>query len=125
MELSQKVKTTVTWVGQVLMGLIFILAGIGKLTGGVPVETRFMEWGYPGDFRFVVGTVEFLCGIALFIPRTARYAAFILIGVMIGAFFTHVINAEYGRLIINVAYASVLFGVSYSRGRISSAIPIE
>jgi len=99
------------------LGLLFLLVGIAKLIGGLPVDALFESWGYPGAFRFVVGAVEMLGGVGLMIPMVTHRAAFVLIGVMTGAFFTHLFNAEFGRLPINVAFALVLFGVARSRRR--------
>ena len=108
-------RTGLMWTGQILMGVLFILVGFSKITGGIVIAEQFESWGYPADFRFVVGAVEFLCGIGLLIPRTARYAAYGLIGVMTGAFLTHVLNAEYPRLMINTGIAGALFLIAHAR----------
>lgn len=69
---------------------------------GPPYSVKFVEWGYPSWFRFVIGTVEFLCAILLVIPRRDyRFlGAAILVVVLTGATLTHIINR-------NVLYESV------------------
>ena len=101
------------WSGQILFGTVFTMVGLSKITGGPEISTMFENWGYPASFRYVVGTAEFIFGLGLFLPKTAKYAALGLIGVMTGAFFTHLFNAEYTRLITNIAFASILAGVAY------------
>ena len=103
------------WIGQILLGLVFTMVGLAKLTGGPEISSMFENWGYPANFRYVVGAFEFLFGLGLFIPKTAKYAAMGLIGVMTGAFFTHLFNAEFERLLINIGFASILGGIAYAR----------
>ena len=91
------------------MGGIFLMVGLSKLSGGPAIDSMFEKWGYPADFRYVVGVFEAVGGIGLFIPATKRYAAILLILVMTGAMLTHAVNAEYMRIITNVAFGSILF----------------
>jgi uncharacterized membrane protein YphA (DoxX/SURF4 family) len=118
MHIPRKVRTGLMWTGQILLGVLFMLVGFTKITAGAMIDVQFEGWGYPANFKYVVGATEFLCGIGLMIPRTARYAAYGLIGVMTGAFFTHVVNEEYARLLINAGIAGVL--VLIVRGRLQS-----
>jgi len=58
---------------------------------------KFVEWGYPAWFRFVVGALEGVCAVLLVIPRTrAKFVgAAVLILVLTGATTTHIIaNGE-------------------------------
>ncbi len=91
------------------MGSIFLLVGQAKLAGGPAIDTMFEAWGYPAEFRYVVGVLEAVGGIGLFIPATKRYASVLLMIVMTGAMLTHAVNAEYARIMINVVFGVLLF----------------
>ena len=83
-------KTTAIWLVSIVSALMMILAGSGKITGGVWTEI-FDGWGYPGWFRVLVGVAQVGGGLLLFIPRVAAYGAAILLIVMLGALGTEII----------------------------------
>ena len=101
MHLSQKMKTALTWTGQILLGVLFLMSGLGNMLGGSQVAARFEQWGYPGEFRYAVAAIELLGAI----------------GLMIGAFGTHLFNSQYSRLVINVAIGLILIGIVVARRR--------
>ncbi|WP_412538394.1 DoxX family protein [Longispora sp. K20-0274] len=78
--------------------------GLGALTKYWPGPTvfgpayaeKFVGWGYPAWFRFVVGGLEFAAAVALVIPRRrSRFAAAAgLVLVLVGAVTTHIINHD-------------------------------
>ncbi|NGN62313.1 DoxX family protein [Streptomyces sp. A7024] len=79
----------------------FLLGAITKYwpgTGpfGQDYAIKFTQWGYPPDFRFVVGTLELLCAVLLLAPRKpARFlGATGLVLVLTGAVTTHIIAAD-------------------------------
>ena len=98
-----KAKLIGLWVIQILIAAMFIMQGLMKLTDGGGWATRFMEWGYPDGFVFVIGAVELIAGIGLLIPTTAVIGAIIIIIVMTGAAVTHLINSEV-QVITNVVF---------------------
>ena len=60
---------------------------------GPAYSVKFVEWGYPAWFRFVVGTLEGVCAVLLVIPRK-RFkfiGAAVLILVLTGATTTHIV----------------------------------
>jgi len=73
---------------------LFGMAGLGKVTGGAEVVEMFRNWGFPDGAHLVIGVIELAGAIGLVIPRTIGYAALGLIGVMIGAAMTHLLNGE-------------------------------
>jgi uncharacterized membrane protein YphA (DoxX/SURF4 family) len=61
---------------------------------GPAYSLKFVGWGYPSWFRFVVGLGELIGGILLIIPRY-RFVGCLLLGVILqGAIVTHVVNAN-------------------------------
>lgn len=64
----------------------------GETFFGPPYSVKFVDWGYPSWFRFVVGAGELVGGIMLLLPRY-RFAGCLLLGVILeGAIVTHVVN---------------------------------
>lgn len=61
---------------------------------GPPYSEKFVDWGYPPWFRFVVGGIELVCAVFLLIPR--RRFRFIgatgLVFLLTGAVTTHLID---------------------------------
>jgi uncharacterized membrane protein YphA (DoxX/SURF4 family) len=66
----------------------------GETFFGPPYAVKFVEWGYPSWFRFVVGTGELAGGIMLLLPRYRFVGCLLLIVILEGAIVTHVVNAN-------------------------------
>jgi uncharacterized membrane protein YphA (DoxX/SURF4 family) len=87
--MSASVRNVIAWVLQVLLGLVFILSGVNKLTNLSVSTTIFESMGLPSLLAYVVGGAELLGGVGLLIPRLARWAALGLLPIMVGAVFLH------------------------------------
>jgi putative oxidoreductase len=84
------VRPVVLWVATILFGLMFLFAGTMKfLLPDIP--EKFAAFGYPPGFHYVVGALEILGGLLLFVPRAAFYGAVVLAVIMAGAVYTHVV----------------------------------
>ena len=79
-----------------LLGLAFIASGGMKLAG--TDAEGFARFGYPGWFFYVVGMMETLGGLLVFVPATRRYGAALISCVMTGAMVTHLKMGETGDL---------------------------
>ncbi len=110
-----KARNIVTWVLQVLLGLEFILAGQAKFTRSDVWAREFNQWGFPDNFYLVIGALELIGAILIFIPRFASKAALGLGVIMIGAAITHAIHGESSRIIVTVIIAGVCGLVFYLR----------
>jgi hypothetical protein len=95
------------WSQRLVTGFYWFLAAeflVGAITKYWPGPTfygpaysiKFAEWGYPSDFRFVVGTLELICAVMLVIPRRRfRFiGATTLVLVLTGAVTTHIVNHD-------------------------------
>ena len=72
--------------GRILLGHIFLLAGINKLGEGYAGTAGYMDsMGVPGGLLPVVIAVEILGGLMVILGFKARYAAFALAGFSIVA----------------------------------------
>ncbi|MGM0506870.1 MAG: DoxX family protein [Bacteroidota bacterium] len=74
-------------VGRLVVGLVFLLAGWGKLNGIEGVQGFFGDVGIPmaGVMAWVVALVEFVGGIMVLVGYKIRIAAALLALVMVGA----------------------------------------
>ena len=89
------------WMCATFLAVAFVFAGISKLEGSSAVRwtERFVNWGYPGNARYVVGVLEILGGLGVLVPKWRRAAAALLVALMIGAMGTHAVHAEFSRLV--------------------------
>ena len=93
MKIWQRTRIVVGWVLQILMAVAFVAIGIGKFRSAFWVRS-FAHWGYPDEFRVVIGLVEAAGGVMLLVPRLTSYAALALGAVMVGASVTHAVWGE-------------------------------
>ena len=78
---------------QVVLGLVFVAIGAGKVAGAATFALGFARFGYPRWFLTVTGLVEVLGGIGLLVgmvrPELGVVAAALLIATLLGAALTH------------------------------------
>jgi putative oxidoreductase len=97
------IKTIALWALQLLLGSMFVLAGVLKFQD--PGWARsFARWGYPDGFYLVIGALEAAGGLALLVPRFVTYGAILLVTIMGGAALTHLVHGEFRRLSAPVVY---------------------
>lgn len=84
----------VAWILQGLLALMFLMAGIGKVTGSKMHVDGFNHWRLPQWFRVVTGIIELAAAVLLIIGFwQTDYAIFgsLLLGVTaIGGTLTHI-----------------------------------
>jgi putative oxidoreductase len=112
---QSKGKTVFAWLIQVVLALLFVLAALGKLRSDPNWIARFNAYGYSAGFCLLIGALEAAGGIGLLIPPLAGYAALGLIGIMIGASYTHVTHHEAAQLVRPIAFIVLLAVVVYMR----------
>jgi putative oxidoreductase len=78
------------WLTQVVLALMFLMAGGSKLAGVPAMVGLFDAIGVGQWFRYVTGIVEVISGIALLVPSAAIFGALLLIPTMLGAIVTNV-----------------------------------
>lgn len=115
-------KRIVVWILIVLLAAAFALAGGRKLSPSSGWTPMFAAWGYPAWFRVGIGATEIACALALFIPRSRRWACAVLLIVMAGAAATHLTHSEPRRVVLNVAL-SALIGLLMRLGRKATTSP--
>lgn len=86
-----KVKTVISWLPLVILGLPLIGAGAAKLAGVAELHASFNQMGLPTWFGYFIGLAELAAGIAMFVPRWTALAAMGIIPIMLGAAYYHVV----------------------------------
>jgi putative oxidoreductase len=77
------------WTLQVLMALVFVGAGSGKLLGSPDMIALFDAVGIGRWFRYVTGSLEVLGALLLIVPGKTAFGAVLLACVMAGAVVAH------------------------------------
>jgi len=103
----------VTGAFQIMLGLIFLVAGAGKFLAAAWWSGNFSKWGYPDNFYQVIGIAEMLGAIAIFIPRWSRGAAIFLAVIMVSAVITHLSHTEIAESLRPAIYLFLLSGLIY------------
>jgi putative oxidoreductase len=106
--MARKAATIALWTLSVLLALLFLASGLGKLANGetaagLRFDEQFEAWGLPAWARFPVGLAEVAGAIGLVFPRVRPYAAAGLGLLMLGAVATHLRIGEYELAILPLA----------------------
>jgi putative oxidoreductase len=107
------------WAGAIFLAVVFFYTGISKLGGASAIgwAARFGRWGYPVGVSYLVGVIEILGGMGVLIPRWRRAASLTLVAVMVAASVTHLVNAEFPRVIPPVVLGGLAFLIYRSGSR--------
>jgi uncharacterized membrane protein YphA (DoxX/SURF4 family) len=107
------------WAGAIFLAIAFVSVGVSKLEGASAMRwaERFGHWGYPANAQYVVGVFEILGGLGVLIPRWRRAASMTLGALMTGALCTHVVNAEFPRVVPPLVLGGLAFLLYWSPAR--------
>src|SRR5947207_12686764 len=114
----------VLWIVQILLALVFAMAGIMKVTRPFEKLAENMKWAKDVGPRGVrlIGVLEILGAIGLILPAVTGIlpwltpvAAACLALTMIGAMITHGRRGEYSQIGINVVLLLLTLFVAYGR----------
>ena len=104
------------WVFQVLLGALFVFAGVTKLMASQEAVDQFAKIGLGDWFLYFTGAVELAGGVGLLIPRLCGLAALGLVGVMIGAVLaTVLVLGPPAMAVVPAAFGAVLAWVAWGR----------
>ena len=103
----------ILWVLQLAAAAMFIFAAIPKLMGIPQVVAMFNAIGFGQWFRYLTGAMELGGAILLLIPRLSGVGALLLVTVMIGAVFTHLLiigGSPVGAIVMLIVTALIAWG---------------
>ncbi|RXS94582.1 DoxX family membrane protein [Silvibacterium dinghuense] len=75
---NSKVRAVITWVLRCVIGLIFLLVGVEKLTGTMGTIPFFDAIGWGQWLRYVSGAVDTAGALLVFFPRFTSLGAFMI-----------------------------------------------
>jgi hypothetical protein len=113
------------WVLHVLAAACFLLAAAGKLTGAEPSASTFEALGWGDWFRNLVGVLEIVGVVALFVPLLTGLAALAFAVLMAGAVATEAFVTGGGvvlPLILFVVSAVIAWGRRDSIARLRALV---
>ena len=115
-------KIYATTAARVLMGVLFLLAGVGKLSDVAGFTGYMTSAGVPGILAWPVILLEILGGLALIVGFKARFAALMLAGfTLLAAMLYHFVPADQMRMTMflkNLAVAGgLLLVTAHGAGR--------
>ena len=113
-----KARSIIAWILFVAVGLLYVLAGVGKFSESGP--GMFAEWGLPTWLAPIIGVLEIAGGLGLMVPRITRWAVYGLSVIMIGAFLTHIANAEFTSVIRPLIFSGAFWLAFYLRPKIET-----
>jgi putative oxidoreductase len=108
-------KTAGVWTLTVILAVLFLLAGGGKLAGVPKQVDSFAHWGYASWFLYVIGAIEAASAIGLLVPRIAVFSVLLLGVTMLGAALTHLVHHEMMAVPVPLVILGLLVVVGYVR----------
>ncbi|GAB3019031.1 DoxX family protein [uncultured Cyclobacterium sp.] len=118
------------WIAQVLLAVMFILAGLMKATQPIEALTESLPWVSSTSLGLVrfIGISELLGGIGLILPALLRIKPFLTIWAAIGlavvmvlAAIFHASRGEYSGIGVNLVFMAIALFVAWGR---SKKVPI-
>jgi putative oxidoreductase len=80
----------VLWLITLFLAWVFLRQGFSKFDDTSGWARAFRVWHYPDWFRILIGVVEMLAVVILFIRRYAWIGALMIVVVMLGGMATHI-----------------------------------
>jgi putative oxidoreductase len=110
-----RLRNATVWAGAIFLAGVFVAVGLSKFRGASGWPERFGRWGYSASLAYVVGVLEILGGLGVLIPWWRRAASLTLGVVMTGALCTHLVHAEFPRVIPPLVLGGIAFLMYWSR----------
>jgi uncharacterized membrane protein YphA (DoxX/SURF4 family) len=118
--MKNSIKNKILFVLALIFGLFFINAGLDKFFHYMPMPTdltekmlkafnAFMEIGW---LMPLIGFAELIGGLLIIIPRTRALGALIIFPVMVGIFFTNIVQDQSGLPIVLI-FGAILAWIMY------------
>jgi putative oxidoreductase len=121
-----KVWNTFLWIAQILLAIIFGMAGIMKMSRSITDLAHQLVWPgvVPPELVRFIGVAEFAAAVGLILPAATRIrpaltplAALGLVVVMVLAAGFHISRGEYQALPMNILFGIIASFVAWGRFR--------
>lgn len=104
----------------IVVSLMLLYSSMLKLVDFPGMEESFFYWGYSKTFMYIIGAVELLLALGIFIGKTRIISAIGILILMTGALYTHLTNIEYDQLSSAIFLSTLcvlIIGISYLESR--------
>lgn len=101
-----------------LLSLGFLAAALTKFVPHSGWDERFLAWGYPAWFVPLVGGVEVLGVVGLWIPRLSGYAMVLLAGVLLEASYANLSHPPLLQAIRPAVFLVLLLALYVTQRRV-------
>ncbi|MFS0556080.1 DoxX family protein [Brevibacillus sp. 179-C9.3 HS] len=108
-----RLRSFAKWGMVVGLCLLFVSAGFNKLIGHPDTTLAFQAYGFPYWFQLVIGLGEVLGGLGLLWKKYARYAAYTLAVIILGATFTLLLNGDTSTIVVPFVFFIILLLVGF------------
>ena len=109
-----KIKTGILWFFTIALAAGMGFSGVSKYLDPEGWGRRFESFGVNGDLLLFTATFEIIAALLLLWPRTASYAAFVILVIMSVAVWSH-INSGVGDPSTAAIYALVALALIWIR----------
>jgi uncharacterized membrane protein len=106
-------RRTVPWILRAVLTIGFLMPGITKFSPRFGWVPRFAGWGYAAWFVAVIGALEILGAIGLWVPRVRRYAVALLTAIMVGAAYTNLTHPPLADAVRPAMFLVLLAGLAW------------
>ncbi len=129
---SHRALRAALWVAQILLAVMFGMAGLMKLSQPISALATSLPWvtTVPEMLVRFIGAAEFAGALGLILPALTRIqprltalAALGLIGVMVLASAVHASRGEFGMIPVNIVIAAIAGFVAWGRGKAAPIAP--
>ncbi len=127
---SNKTLHIILWVAQIVLGLMFIMAGCMKAFLPIEELAKNLPWVAESSSKLVrfIGLHELPAGLALILPSLLRikpkltvFAALGLAVIMVFALVFHITRGEYEAIGVNIVLGAIALFIAWGR---SKKVPI-
>lgn len=128
---QSKILNVILWIAQVVLAVMFIMAGFIKTTMPIEQLSSSLPWTKDVPLWLVrfIGTSEFLGALGLILPSLLRikpiltpFATLGIIAIMVMAAIFHVMRTEFSGVVFTVILASVAAFIGWGRWK---KVPIQ
>ena len=120
-----KTNKIVYYILLVIISLMFIMSGYMKVSSDPVSVAGFVKAHFPMWFMYFIGAAEILGGIALWIPKLAKWSSYGLYIIMAGAVVVTIFFDNPLFAIMPVVVAAIIFYIGKLRAKHSMPAPMS
>ena len=105
-----------------LLAIPLGFSGIQKLGGMQSWIDQFRAFGYPIWFMYVIGVLQVLSAVGLWLPTTRKWAVLVILIIMLGAGLSNVRAGQYTFVMTNIVLFALAIAILSQSSRPSTEV---